>query len=100
MRIAVPDVHLRVSVAQQVKLDALAERASTTRSGVVRRLIDAAAADVRVPGQRLTESELLDLLHEQAKAGRVAAIVSLLRREDQRDEVDRALEEIFGAEFP
>jgi hypothetical protein len=92
----VPDVHLRMSVAQQVKLDALAERASTTRSGIVRRLIDAAAADVRVPGERLTESELIDLLHEQARAGRVAAILGLLRREDQRDGVDRFLEEIFG----
>jgi hypothetical protein len=30
----------------------------------------------------------------------VAAIVTLLRREDQRDDVDRALEEIFGADFP
>ena len=95
-----PDIHLHMTSQQQVKLDVLAERASTTRSGVVRRLIDAAAADVRIPGERLTESELLDLLHEQAKAGRVAAIVSLLRREDQRDEVDRLIESVFGAELP
>jgi hypothetical protein len=95
-----PDVHLRMSAAQQVKLDALAERAGTTRSGLVRRLIDAAATDVRVPGERLTESELLDLLNEQARAGRTAAIVTLLRREDQRDGVDRLLEDVFGADFP
>ena len=95
-----PDIHLHMTSQQQGKLDVLAERASTTRSGVVRRLIDAAAADVRIPGERLTESELLDLLHEQAKAGRVAAIVSLLRREDQRDEVDRLIESVFGAELP
>jgi hypothetical protein len=93
------DVHLRMSVAQQSKLDVLAERAGTTRSGVVRRLIDEAASGVRVPGERLSESELLGLLHEQAKAGRVAAILALLRREEQRDEVDRALEEIFGADL-
>jgi hypothetical protein len=91
----VVDVHLRMSVAQQRKLDVLAERAGTTRSGIVRRLIDAAATDVRVPGERLTESELLDLLHEQARAGRTAAIVTLLRREDERDGVDRLLAEIF-----
>jgi hypothetical protein len=90
-----------MSLAQQVKLDALAERAGLTRSGLVRRLIDAAATDVSVPSERLSESELVDLLHEQAKAGRVAAILGLLRREDQRDEVERAIEEIFGAaDFP
>ena len=33
------DVHLRMSSSQQAKLDSLAERAGTTRSGVVRRLI-------------------------------------------------------------
>jgi hypothetical protein len=79
-----------------VKLDTLAERAGLARSGIVPRLIDSAASDVRVPGERLTESELLDLLHEQARAGRTAAIVTLLRREDQRDGVDQLLEEIFG----
>jgi hypothetical protein len=78
------DVHVRMSSSQQAKLDALAQRAATTRSGIVRRLIDAAATDVRVSGERLTESELLDLLHEQARAGRTGAIVTLLRREDQR----------------
>jgi hypothetical protein len=84
-----------MSATQQHKLDVLAERAGTTRSGIVRRLIHQAATDVRVPGERLTESELLDLLHEQARSGRVAAIVTLLRREDQRDGVDELLEEIF-----
>jgi hypothetical protein len=91
----VPDVHLRLTSSQLARLDVLAERAGVTRSGVVRRMIDAAASDVRVPGERLTESELLDLLHEQARAGRVAAIVTLLRREDQRDGIDKLLEEIF-----
>jgi hypothetical protein len=93
----VVDVHLRMSPSQQAKLDMLAERASTTRSGLVRRLIDAAAAeaDVRIPGERLTESELLDLLNEQARAGRSSAIIHLLQREDQRDWVDRLLEDIF-----
>jgi hypothetical protein len=35
-------------------------------------------------------------LHEQARAGRTAAIVTLLRREDQRDGIDRLLEEVLG----
>jgi hypothetical protein len=74
----VTDVHLRMSAAQQHKLDVLAERANTTRSGVVRRLIDAAAAGFRVPGERLAESELLDLLNEQARAGQSSAIIHLL----------------------
>jgi hypothetical protein len=82
------------------KLDALAERAGLTRSGIARRLIDEASADVSVPSERLTESELLDLLHEQARGGRVAAILALLRLEDQKDDVTRALEEMFGADFP
>jgi hypothetical protein len=86
-----------MSVSQQVKLDELAARASTTRSGLIRRLIDAAAAhaDVRIPGERLTESELLDLLNEQARAGRSSAIIHLLQREDQRDSVDKLLEDLF-----
>ena len=71
-----PDVHLRMSGAQQVKLDALAERAGTTRSGVVRRLINTAGADVRAPSGRLSEAALLDLLHEQARSGRTAAILA------------------------
>jgi hypothetical protein len=100
MRRAVLDVHLRVSGAQMAKLDVLAERAGTTRSGVVRRLIDEASANVRVPGERLSESELLDLLNEQARAGRTAAIVTLLRREEQKDDVDRLIESVLGAEFP
>ena len=91
-----PDVHLRMTESQMAKLDALAERAGITRSKVVRRLIDAAGMDIRVPGERLTESELIDLLNEQARAGRTAAIVTLLRRENQRDEVDRLLEEFLG----
>ena len=90
------DVHLRMSGQQRAKLDALAERANATPSGVVRRLIDQATTDIRVPGERLTESELLDLLNEQARAGRTAAILALLRRGDQRDGVDRLLEELLG----
>jgi hypothetical protein len=38
------DVHMRMTVSEQVKLDTLAARARTTRSGLVR-LIDAAAAE-------------------------------------------------------
>jgi hypothetical protein len=90
------DIHLRMTVSQQERLDVLAERASTTRSGVIRRLIDQAAADVRIPGERLTESELLDLLNEQARAGRPSAIIHLLQRENQRDSIDKLLADVFG----
>jgi hypothetical protein len=89
------DVHLRMSEAQAARLDTLAERAGVTRSKAVRRLIDGAAMDVPVPAARLTESELLDLLHEQARAGRTAAILALLRRDDQRDDIDRLLGDLF-----
>jgi hypothetical protein len=91
------DIHMRLTASQLKKLDELAARASTTRSGLIRRLIDVAAAEanVRIPGERLTESELLDLLNEQARSGRSSAIIHLLQREDQRDSVDRMLEEIF-----
>jgi hypothetical protein len=89
------DVHLRMSEAQAARLDALAERDGVTRSKVVRRLIDGAAMDVPVSSERLTESELLDLLHEQARAGRTAAILALLRRDDQRDDIDRLLGDLF-----
>jgi hypothetical protein len=86
-----------MTVSQQAKLDELAARASTTRSGLIRRLIDVAAAeaDVRIPGERLTESELLDLLNEQARSGRSSAIIHLLQREDSRDNIDRLLEDVF-----
>jgi hypothetical protein len=36
------------------------------------------------------------LLNEQARAGRSSAIIHLLQRADQRDSVDRMLEDIFG----
>jgi hypothetical protein len=90
------DIHLRMTVSQQERLDVLAERASTTRSGVIRRLIDQAAADVRIPDERLTESEPLDLLNEQARAGRSSAIIHLLQRENQRDSIDKLLADVFG----
>jgi hypothetical protein len=90
------DVHLRMSEAQAARLDALAESAGVTRSKAVRRLIDGAAMDVPVSSERLTESELLDLLHEQARAGRTAAILALLRRDDQRDPLDAWLEGLLN----
>jgi hypothetical protein len=58
---------------------------------VLRRLIDEAAGGIDVPAVRLTPDEALDLLHEQARAGRTSAIVEILRRAAQEDPRERAL---------
>jgi hypothetical protein len=84
-------VSVRLSPPQLAKLDALAERGGVSRSQVIRRLIDAAGGDVPVPSERLTREEALDLLHEQARSGRTAAISEVLRRQEAEDPRARAL---------
>ena len=90
----VADEHLsvRLSASQAARVDELARRAGVSRSQAVRRLIDRAAADVDVGVVRLSPDEALDLLHEQARAGRTSAIVEVLRRDAQQDPRERALE--------
>ena len=87
-----PEEHLRVRLtAQQMeKLDQLAEKTGVNRSQVVRRLLDDATSDLKATSKRLTEEEALDLLHEQARGGRVSAIVEVLRREQEEDPRQRA----------
>jgi predicted transcriptional regulator len=84
-------VSVRLSPSQTARLDELARRAGVSRSQILRRLIDKAAADIGVPAVRLSRGEALDLLHEQARAGRTSAIVEILRREALEDPRERAL---------
>lgn len=85
-------IHLtmRVTQSQVERIDALADSMNLTRSQLLRRLIDDATEDVKASSRRLSEDEALDLLHEQARAGRVSAIVEVLRREREQDPRQRA----------
>ena len=84
-------VSVRLSPAQAARLGELARRAGVSRSQALRRLIDEATADISVGAVRLSKYEALDLLHEQARAGRTSAIVEILRRAAQEDPRERAL---------
>jgi hypothetical protein len=84
-------VSVRLSPSQTARLDELAQRAGVSRSQILRRLIDNATADIAVPSTRLSREEALDLLHEQARAGRTSAIVEVLRSEALDDPRERAL---------
>jgi antitoxin component of RelBE/YafQ-DinJ toxin-antitoxin module len=88
----VSEAHLRVRLTEQQmeRLDALAGRMGVTRSQVIRRLLNDATEDLKATSRRLTEEEALDLLHEQARGGRVSAIVEVLRRERDEDPRQRA----------
>ena len=90
--VQVSEAHLRVRLTEQqmAKLDELADRMGVTRSQVIRRLLDDATGDLKATSRRLTEGEALDLLHEQARGGRVSAIVEVLRRERDEDPRQRA----------
>jgi predicted transcriptional regulator len=81
---------IRMPASQVAKLDELAGRTGVTRSQVLRRLVESATADVGATSCRLTEDEALDLLHEQARAGRVSAIAEVLRRHREDDPRARA----------
>jgi hypothetical protein len=65
---------------------------------LLRRLVDDATKDLKATSRRLTEDEALDLLHEQARSGRVSAIVEVLRHhrnEDPRKRAFLALEQLI-----
>jgi hypothetical protein len=90
-----PEMQLgvRLSELQHAKLEALARRDGTSKSDVVRALVDAASVDTEIPAvPRLTEDEMLDILHAQARAGRTGALLALLKREQDRDPRARTLE--------
>jgi Ribbon-helix-helix protein, copG family len=74
------------------QLDALALERGVTRTQLVRQLLEAGLRDrPEPPSETPSEEELLELLAEKARIGNVAAIRTLLVREEQRDPRAQAL---------
>jgi hypothetical protein len=68
------------------QLDALARERGVDRTRVVRQLLEAGLRDRPAPPSNApSEDELLELLAEKARMGNVAAIRTLLLREEQKD---------------
>jgi hypothetical protein len=86
--------HLSIRLPERTlaRFDALAHERGLTRARLLRRLIDGAltGTDVEAPDAP-SEVELLELLAEKARLGNVAAIRTLLIREEERDPRARAL---------
>jgi hypothetical protein len=83
---------VRLTDAMFWKLDALAEERGVTRTRLVRQLLEAGLRDRPPPPSEMpSEDELLDLLAEKARMGNVAAIRTLLVREEQKDPRAQAL---------
>jgi Ribbon-helix-helix protein, copG family len=86
--------HLSVRLTDRMfrQLDALALERGVTRTGLVRQLLEAGLRDRPAPpSDAPSEEELLDLLAEKARRGNVAAIRTLLVREEQMDPRAQAL---------
>ena len=74
------------------RLDALAEERGLTRTRLVRQILAVALDGAPVEGaEPPSEDELLALLTEKARQGNVAAIRTLLLREEQQDPRSRAI---------
>ena len=74
------------------RLDGLARERNLTRAALVRRLVEGAIDGMPLPIVDAPDrDELLALLSERARQGNVAAIRTLLAREDQEDPRERAL---------
>ena len=74
------------------QLDAAAQERGLHRARFVRQLIEGAVAGAPTPPSKpLGEEELLELLTERARQGNVAALRTLLVREEQREPRERAL---------
>jgi hypothetical protein len=83
---------VRLSDRTLYRLDGLAAERGVTRTQVVRQLLEAGLRDrPPPPSDQLSEEELLELLAEKARMGNVAAIRTLLVREEQRDPRKQAL---------
>lgn len=68
------------------QLDALAAERGVTRTRLVRQLLEAGLRDRPAPASEApSEEQLLELLTEKARMGNVAAIRTLLVREEQKD---------------
>ena len=85
-------VTVRLSDRMSAQLERAAEERELPQAVFVRQLIAAAVADQPVANpDPPTEEELLALLAEKARQGNVAAIRSLLLREENRDPRARAI---------
>jgi hypothetical protein len=74
------------------QLDALALERGVTRTGLVRQLLEAGLrARPEPPSETPSEDELLAILTGKARAGNVAAVRTLLIREEQKDPRAQAL---------
>ena len=74
------------------QLDSLAAERGVTRTRLVRQLLEAGLRDRPAPhSETPSEDELLELLAEKARMGNVAAIRTLLVREEQKDPRAQAL---------
>jgi hypothetical protein len=86
--------HLSIRLPERTlaRFDALAHECGLTRARLLRQLIDGALSGVAVEApESPSEVELLELLAERARLGNVAAIRTLLIREEERDPRARAL---------
>lgn len=83
---------VRLTDRMFLQLDALAAERGVDRTRLVRQLLEAGLRERPAPpSDPPSEEELLDLLAEKARQGNVAAIRSLLMREENRDPRSRAL---------
>ena len=83
---------IRLTDRLEQRLDTLAAERGCSRAGVARELLEAGVRGTPAPEPEIpTEDELLALLTEKARQGNVAAIRSLLLREEQKDPRHRAL---------
>jgi hypothetical protein len=75
------------------QLDALAAERGISRTRLVRQLLEAGLRDRDSipPPDTPSEEELLAILTERARAGNVAAVRTLLLREEQKDPRKQAL---------
>jgi hypothetical protein len=68
------------------QLDAFADERGVTRTQLVRQLLEAGLRDRPPPPSDLpSKEELLEVLADKARMGNVAAVRTLLAREDQKD---------------
>jgi hypothetical protein len=79
---AMRQLTFRLPTALIGRLDTMAKRDGTTRTQIVRRILEAGTSGEAAPpaSEPPSEDELLDLLGESARNGNVAAIRSLLIR--------------------
>lgn len=85
-------VSVRLTDRMVAQLDALAAERGVNRTRVIRQLLDAGLRERPAPSSKPpTEEELLALLTEKARQGNVAAIRTLLARDQEQDPRQRAV---------